>query len=183
MNNFFWFLLSTIVFSGIWYLIKKPKGKKLLKSVVIISLLSVPYNINNTIITPLGSGQGKNIFSLFSLYQRADKTSYSMLGGIYQRSNECSFAIFNLFGYQKADSGDVGTVFGLPAYQEASNDAETFIGLVGYQKAGSNAKVDCGLIGYQSAGKSVKTDISLAIYQTIPGKTRWFGIFSGLKKD
>lgn len=160
MNNFYWWVLSVTVFSCIWYLIvwyliaKRAPGKNFfrsfLKSVAVIALLCLPFNINGVIITPLGSGQGNAVVSFFSLYQQAEGTAFSFLGGIYQR---------------------------------AGRNAITFVGLAGYQRAGEDAITFIGLAGYQRAGNSAAIVIGLAVYQQVPGKSRWFVIFSELLPD
>lgn len=174
MENIWLFLGTVILYSTLTLFIdhleyNKPlyfRWKRFAKQVAIIALLVLPLNINGNIITIAGNAIAeKNIFSFFSLYQKAGHDA---------------FAIFSII-YQEAER-DTVTMFGL-TYQKAGRDTVTGVGLAGYQKAVRDTNIGIGLAGYQSAEREATSIIAIALYQRVGEKTRTFGAFSSLKKD
>jgi hypothetical protein len=108
-------------------------------TLLIVALLCAPFNINGNIFTILGNAESeKNIFSIFSLYQRADRGAYNILGlSLYQRAGRDAYSSFGLSLYQRADE-DAVNFLGLSIYQRAGRDAYS-IGLSLYQRADGDA--------------------------------------------
>ena len=169
MENLGLFVLTTLVYSGVWCYLKRPNGLLgYARRAGLMALLCLPININGNVFTVLGNAVSeKSVFSLCSLYQKAEKDAGTIIG---------------LSGYQSAGQNAV-TFIGLSGYQKAGQTALTGIGLSGYQSAGRDAMTGFGLSGYQSAGQNAVTYIGLAVYQKAGQKSRTFGAFTKLSAE
>lgn len=165
MVNIVLFIASVFAYFGIWYGIDMPDSTtEHVVRVGILVVLCMPFNIRGNVFTVIGNAVSeRNIFSLFSLYQKA---------------GHVAFTIFGLAGYQNAGD-DALFGFGFAGYQKAGHDAFVAFGLAGYQRAVNDATVALGIAGYQKAGRNAKTPVGIAIYQRIDSdKGRAFSAFS-----
>ncbi|MEK7566699.1 MAG: hypothetical protein AAB527_01000 [Patescibacteria group bacterium] len=163
MNNLFGWVLMTTLLTVIFLPLREKNISKWIKTIGIAALLSLPVNINGNIFTIFGSAEGRNVYSLFSFYQKAEKDSFALFGAILQYAGK-----------------DAAVVLGLTGYQNAGRDAVVGIGLTGYQNAGNNAVVGAGLAGYQKGVSSAATYVGLGIYQSVGDARRTLGAFSSL---
>src|SRR3989344_8892914 len=88
MENILIFLCTVMLYGGA-FCVFAPLGrpKKWAFSIALISLLSLPININGNVFTVIGNAKSeKSVYSVFSLYQHA---------------GEDAVTIFSLAGYQK----------------------------------------------------------------------------------
>lgn len=172
MENILLFVLTVVIYSFFWLTIEDYNLgfglARQVKRIALVALLALPLNIGGNVFTIAGNATAeKNVYSLFSFYQKAEQNAVTLVG---------------LTGYQKAGRDAViGT--GLVGYQKAGQDAITGIGIAGYQQAGQDAITGIGLTGYQEAKSGAKADIAIALYQRVGEKTRAFGAFSRLTKD
>ena len=169
MENILLFAITAGTYSFVWFFFTDPAHwTKHIKRIALIALLVLPLNINGNVFTIAGNATAeKSVYSVLSLYQRAEQDAVTLFG---------------LAGYQQAGhSAETG--IGLVVYQQAGQNAGVGIGIVGYQQPGQNAGVGIGLVGYQQAGHIAETGIAIALYQRVGEKTRAFGAFSVLTKD
>lgn len=206
MVNAMWLLISVVVYSGIWiFLKKKIKNEKFqekfkngnIKQIAIITLLCLPLSFSGTVVSVLGSGQGKNVISFFSLYQKAENNAFSIFGGGFQQAGNSAQTCIGITGYQQSEN-DAAVFAGISGYQQAGNNAALGVGITGYQKAGNDALMVAGvagyqqtgldvvtlmgITGYQQAGNSALTGLGITGCQKVPNKTRSFVVWSKLKK-
>ncbi len=153
MENLLLFVSTTVVYFTVWLALSHFKEtKKLAKDLAIIALLCLPLNINGNVFTVIGNASSsKSVYSVFSLYQRADKDAGNLLGGLYQKAGHDAVVLFGFQGYQEAGNDSV-LGFGLSGYQKAGNESGTLAGISGFQNAKKNTIVILGLAGYQKAG-------------------------------
>jgi len=213
--NILLFLVSTIVYFTLWCIVTNKPQKSIrqrLKELAIVALLCLPLNINGSVFTVLGNIESsKNVFSLFSVYQRAENDAHSLFGSIVQEAGHDASVLVGLTGYQKAGN-EASILVGVAGYQEAKNisgvllgvsgvqesgRAYHIVGLVGYQKATDLSGVLCcfagiqhgnnsaglllGLVIYQASQKESATYLSMALYQKVREQDRSFAIWSQLK--
>ena len=179
MENILLFLLTVAVYSTVICWFFRNDWTRYIKRLAFVALLALPINIGGNVFTIAGNAVAeKNIYSLFSFYQRAGQNASTGFGLTYQQARQNAMTIFGL-AYQQAGQ-DAVTGIGL-AYQQAGQNAVTILGLV-YQQAGQDAVTGIGLT-YQKAGSSARVPISIAIYQRVGEKTRAFGAFSSLTKN
>lgn len=166
MENILLFAITVGIYSFIWFLFTDPVGwKKQVRRMALVALLVLPINIGGDVFTFAGNAIAeKSIYSIFSLYQKAEQNATTIIGLAYQKTGQNAVTFAGL------------------AYQQAGQDAVTGIGLA-YQKAGQDAVTIVGLAGYQKAERETKVPIAIAIYQRVGEKTRTFGAFSALTRD
>lgn len=106
------FLLTVVVYSAVWCWLSKPALlKEYAKRVALIALLCVPININGYVFTAIGNAASqKSVYSLFSLYQKADRNAATLIG---------------LAGYQKADNSALAGI-GIAFYQSVVGKVRAF---------------------------------------------------------
>lgn len=158
--------------------------KKSLAAFGVSALLFMPFNIGGNIFTTAGNARTDgSIYSVFSVYQHAEKNAFALVNIGYQRAGENAVQFFGV-AYQNANN--TAQVFGI-AYQNAGKDIMQTIG-VAYQNAGHSAlqfigvayqnsnEIAFSLIGavYQSASTDAKQGLGVA-YQKA-GKTAAHGI-------
>lgn len=131
MENILLFVATIFVYSSIWFLIDSARigcWTILIKRIAIIALIALPFNIDGNVYTIAGNAityeDGKGVFSIFSLYQRAEKDAV---------------LLFGLGGYQRAKNEAI-TAFGFTSYQEAGLNAGIGIGLAFYQRVGEKTR-------------------------------------------
>ena len=166
MENILLFAITVGIYSFIWFLFTDPVGwKKQVRRMALVALLVLPINIGGDVFTFAGNAIAeKSIYSIFSLYQKAEQNATTIIGLAYQKTGQNAVTFAGL------------------AYQQAGRDAVTAAGLT-YQKAGQDAVTIVGLAGYQKAERETKVPIAIAIYQRVGEKTRTFGAFSALTRD
>jgi len=204
MTNIALFFVTTFIYFVVWYVFSilsgkpYPGDKKLLKIAALIALLCVPFNICGDVFTVLGNAEGRNVYSVFSLYQKAEIDAFAAVG-VYQEAKQNAMTVTGL-AFQKAGcdalmligvplyqraGGDANNLIGLSVYQRADGTASTFFGITGYQKAGKAAGMVAGLTGYQRAGIEAGVLLGVALYQKVGKKMltaeRAFGTLSFLK--
>lgn len=178
MENIMIFAFTVIIYFTAWFVftarffvninLNLMSWSKYAKVLALVTLLALPLNIDGNVFTIAGNATAeKSVYSIFSLYQRAEYDAVTIIG---------------LVGYQEAGQ-DAGTVFGLAGYQKAKRDAVIGIGFAGYQKAERDAATVVGLSGYQQAKHKAELVLAIALYQRVGEKTRAFGAFSALTKD
>jgi len=181
MTNLALFLLTTVYYSCLYILwctvCKKPIGglKKCAKKLALVALLCAPFNIGGNVFTVIGNAEGKSVYSVFSLYQKAEVTAFAVVGW-YQESKLNAFAVTGIT-FQKA-GGDAITGIGLALYQKTGYDAVTFVGISVYQKADGDysiAMTGAGLVLYQKPSYNAITGLGLVLYQK-PGHNAITGI-------
>ncbi|OGM99226.1 MAG: hypothetical protein A2915_02850 [Candidatus Yanofskybacteria bacterium RIFCSPLOWO2_01_FULL_41_34] len=186
MQNIINFSLTTILHFIIWLIFsmrglhvkRKPKYAK---EFAIVALLCLPLNINGNVFTVLGNASSSNnIYSIFSLYQKADQDAFSLLGGIYQEAGYDATTFLGFEVYQKAGHDNV-LVIGLSGYQKAENknllgigisvfqnskkESGSIMGLIGYQKSNDIALALCCFVGKQDSGQQSGLAMGLIGYQ------------------
>ena len=181
MENILLFAITVGIYSFIWFLFTDPVGwKKQVRRMALVALLVLPINIGGDVFTFAGNAIAeKSIYSIFSLYQKAEQNATTIISLAYQKTGQNAVTFAGL-AYQQAGQ-DAVTIVGL-TYQKAGRDAVTAAGLT-YQKAGRDAVTIVGLAGYQKAERETKVPIAIAIYQRVGEKTRTFGAFSALTRD
>ena len=166
MENIGLFFVSVIGYLTIWevwvmYIDFKNKNlkkdlnfKAFFGKIFILAILCAPFNVNGNVYTIAGNATGKNVYSIFSVYQEADDTALTVLSiAGYQRANR-AIVMAGVVGYQDADD-TAAVLIGLADYQKANNDAAVVIGVAGYQDADDTAAVVIGLAGYQKAYNTI----------------------------
>ena len=198
MENLLIFFVTVGVYFGLWefFYRKRLTPKKTISALGIIAVLCAPFNINGNVWTVLGNASGKNVYSVFSVYQRADidaitilglcscqkagrdaLTGYGLIG--YQKAGRDALTLFGVIGHQKAGE-DAKIGVGLSGYQKATRDALIFLGLSGYQRTGGESLTVFGATGYQRAEKGTKVVAAIAFYQKVGTKDRSFAVASSL---
>jgi len=145
MGNTLLFIATVVIYSWVWFMTTEPSQgvfrAKTIKCVALVALLALPVNINGNVFTIAGNVTAeKSVYSVFSLYQKAEYTAVT---------------VFGLAGYQKA-GGIVVTGLGLAGYQEAGYTLTVF-GLAGYQRAWNRAEAGVAVVFYQRVGKKTRT--------------------------
>lgn len=157
-------------------------GKRAFKHLGIFALLCLPFNINGNAFTVLGNVHStgvKNAYSVFSIYQNAENTAFSLVP-IFQKAGHVAGSIFGPL-YQKA--GDAAlTGLSISLYQEAGHDAVILGGVSAYQKA-NKAIVGAGISAYQKANQTAALIVGISGIQIAEAKDTIvaFGI-SGFQK-
>lgn len=138
------------------YPFDKASWKKTGKVLAILMVLFMPLNINGNVWTILGNGESeKNMFSVASVYQKANGFAVSLFGVLnYQEAGDMATTVAGITGYQKADHSILG--FGIAGVQEGNSAALTLVGAVGYQKAPAIVTI-FGVGFYQVAGENSRT--------------------------
>ena len=138
MENILLFLLTVAVYSTVICWFFRNDWTRYIKRLAFVALLALPINIGGNVFTIAGNAVAeKNIYSLFSFYQRAGQNASTGCGLTYQQARQNAMTIFGL------------------AYQQAGQDAVTGIGLT-YQKAGSSARVPISIAIYQRVGEKTR---------------------------
>lgn len=156
MTNLCLYILTTTVYLGAWcawseYTRKKFSARLMLKMVAWVLVLCLPLNINGNIFTVLGNAVSeKSVYSICSLYQKAEQNAFSIIG---------------IGGVQKANKGEALICLGITLSQEAGKEAATCLGITLCQEAGQGAVTAVGIVGFQKA-KNCSVLIGLAGYQT-----------------
>ena len=105
MVNLWLFVLTFSTYSLVYWLLKRPQGfKSYVKRVFLLVLLTMPFNINGNVFTVIGNAESeKDVYSIFSLYQRAGDDALTFIGvSFYQRARNEAVAYIGAVGYQKA---------------------------------------------------------------------------------
>lgn len=206
MENVVLFVVTVCTYLLAWqvfrvYVESKPINlfRNALKTLAIVSVLSLPINIGGNIYTVAGNATGENVYSLLSFYQKAERDAFSVVSLGYQNAGRSAISIVSLGTYKKAlttvtvvgvdlyeKAGDMALMaFGAVAYQNAGSDAVNIIavslyqksegdainclGLAVYQKAQNDAGVLIGLAGVQNAGRNTDMIIGASVYQRAHG--------------
>ncbi len=92
MENLALFVLTTILYYAIWSTLINNANtatdfKEESKSLAVIALLCLPLNINGNVFTVFGNASSsKNIYSVFSIYEKAEVDAFSVFGGLQQKA-------------------------------------------------------------------------------------------------
>ena len=200
MQNIAWFVFTVFVYAAVWMTFRPSKDfAQHLKRIALLVVLCIPLNINGNVFTVMGNATAeKDIYSVFSLYQKAGDNAYTIIGlAGYQQAGNGAVTVVGVASYQQAGNtvvtgvGIAGyqqarytwTPIGLTGYQKAGLDAITFFGLSGYQQAGRTAGVAIGFAGYQRSNFEAQVIVGLALYQKVEEKTRAFGAGWPLKRN
>ena len=141
MENILLFAITVGIYSFIWFLFTDPVGwKKQVRRMALVALLVLPINIGGNVFTFAGNATAeKSIYSIFSLYQKAEQNATTIIGLAYQKTGQNAVTFAGL------------------AYQQAGQDAVTIVGLAGYQKAERETKVPIAIAIYQRVGEKTRT--------------------------
>ena len=142
--------------------------KRFFNKIFILAILCAPFNVDGSVYTIAGNATGKNVYSIFSVYQRADDDVYNFLGTGYQKAGKKAMSIVGINFYQEVIGGNeeedmVSTIIGIVGYQKA-NRTGVGIGIVGYQNA-HDPVVMFGVGGYQVATNKALVLLGIAGYQ------------------
>lgn len=187
MKNIALFFLTVFCYFIFWWdLGGVPEGtSEYLLRIGILALLSAPFNIGGDVWTVFGNAESeKNMYSLFSFYQRAGQNAVTIFGLSYQEAGRNAWTVIGA-SVQKAKE-DALVCIGGAVYQKAANYAVTFVGVAFLQDAGEAAGMFLGVAFWQNAGSSASAIWGLAFYQSLTGvspeglhgapKSRAFGV-------
>src|SRR3989338_5773337 len=97
-NIALWMVMTFFVF----VILGNATGVKKIFAFAIAALLTMPVNINGNVFTVLGSAKGKNVYSLFSIGQKADENAVALFGSLYQNAGKEAITGIGIAGYQNA---------------------------------------------------------------------------------
>lgn len=122
MDNIFLFFETLIAYSVLLFLVRIPlTWKRYCKQVALVALLALPINIGGNVFTVAGNATAeKDIYSIFSFYQKAGRDAFTVFGFLYQQAERDAFTFLGLT-YQQARR-DANFGFGL-AVQMAERNA------------------------------------------------------------
>ncbi len=201
MKNVVLFVATVALYFSSWfvwflfYYSSEPSFETCIIVASSLLLLCVPFNIGGNIFTVLGNAVSeKSIFSVLSLYQKANKNAFSLVS-LYQKADGSTVSVFGFLGYQ--DAGDDAFMFsgisiyqrsnietvlfvGFSLYQEGSGDIIHAVGISLYQRAKGSVWVIVGVSGYQRSDNEDLMCIGLSLYQQVGDRVRAFAAFSKL---
>lgn len=191
MKNIALFFVTVFGYFGLWwYLGGAPEETSgYLLRIGVLALLSAPFNISGTVWTVLGNAESeKNIYSLFSFYQRAGQDAVTIFGLSYQEAGRNAVTVI---GATVQNAGqDAWVLVGGAVYQKSAHCAVTIAGIAFLQNAGEEAGMAFGVAFWQNAGQTAVVVWGLAFYQSLTGvspgglhgapKSRTFGVLKRL---
>lgn len=191
MKNIALFFVTVLCYFIFWWGFGgAPEGtSEYLLRIGVLALLSAPFNIGGNVWTVFGNAESeKNIYSLFSFYQRAGQDAVTILGLSYQEAGRNAWTVIGA-PVQNAKE-DAWVFIGGAVYQKAARNAVTVVGIAFLQNAGEEAGMASGIAFWQNAGSAAIVVWGLAFYQSLTGvshgglhdvpKSRAFGVHKEL---
>ena len=190
MTNMVLFEVTVIFYFLVWTVstslgprVIKPLRQEF-KGLAVIALLCLPLSINGNVFTVLGNAKSdKSIFSLFSIYQKAERDAVSVFGSLAQFAGNDAGVLVGIVGWQEAGNNAILGI-GLAGYQKAEKSSASMgVGLAGRQKAGIDAVLVLGGVGFQESRRDAATLMGINGYQTGDRAAVGFILISGYQES
>ncbi|MBI5004340.1 hypothetical protein HZC00_04555 [Candidatus Kaiserbacteria bacterium] len=140
--------MASLILGILWWMGWSPGEHWVWTSLIV--LVSLPYESGDGDVYSLWGGVGKNVYSLF---------------GVYQRAKFHAFSLFGVTLYQKAEGDDAVQLLGIVIYQCAGREALPAVGLTCYRKAPGTGSV-LSIIGWQE-GDNEDSFITFVLYRRL----------------
>lgn len=183
MTNLIIFGVTVVLYYAVSLVVKRPESiKNYFTRFILLAFLCMPININDNIFTVIGNATSeKNIYSIASLYQKAEKDAVAIVAAGYQKAGQDAVILWGVAGDQQAGRDAIVGIIGVVGHQQSGRVAVVGTGIAGYQFA-PKVGIAIGISGYQKATEMTESDLAIACYQKVGKKEKAFGMFSTLKK-
>lgn len=190
-SNLLLWAITVVIYGAVvlplqhWFAIKQLTLKAALRTVLIVAVLTMPFNLNGHIFTVFGNVVGKNehVWALASLYQKTNGFSFTLLAPFsVQLSSGNEGDAFAGIGIPLIQDGNhVALAVGVAPYQSSRRTATVVLGISGAQFSDRYAYTIAALNFYQRAGVQASTFFSFR--QRVGDKIRDFAVMSKLGFD